>query len=228
MSHIFLPTTRDIQDVFAVTTARLGVQDGDVFDDGHRLFLRATWPETRDIVPGDSVRQGIAVRTFDKLLLVHPYVFRKVCSNGAIWAQSTDSFQVERVDFAASTERVEDVIESFQDAIAACHGGNSFPQALGEMRVAKSVQGDVDTLLNLMPTSAGSSMPGDIIAHILDRYAADADQSMFGLMNAVTSVARDTQDPELRWQLEELGGGVPAIVRPTPKPSDAAAESVLV
>jgi hypothetical protein len=41
---------------------------------------------------------------------------------------------------------------------------------------------------------------------------------MFGFMNAVTAVARDTRDPETRWRLEELGGAVP-LVRPTrPKP----------
>jgi hypothetical protein len=41
-------------------------------------------------------------------------------------------------------------------------------------------------------------------------------------MNAVTSVARDTRDPELRWRLEELGGGVPIAVRPrSPRPDEA-------
>ena len=31
-------------------------------------------------------------------------------------------------------------------------------------------------------------------------------------MNAVTSVARDTRDPELRWRLEEFGGGIPVAM----------------
>jgi hypothetical protein len=36
------------------------------------------------------------------------------------------------------------------------------------------------------------------------------DQSAFGVLNAVTSLARDTRDPETRWQLEELGGALPS------------------
>jgi transposase len=34
---------------------------------------------------------------------------------------------------------------------------------------------------------------------------------LFSLMNAVTSLARDERDPELRWRLEELGGAVPSL-----------------
>jgi hypothetical protein len=35
-------------------------------------------------------------------------------------------------------------------------------------------------------------------------------------MNAVTSYARDTQDPERRWNLEELGGGLLARLAAAP------------
>ena len=34
-------------------------------------------------------------------------------------------------------------------------------------------------------------------------------------MNAVTATARDTRDPDLRWRLEEFGGGIPALLKPT-------------
>ena len=49
---------------------------------------------------------------------------------------------------------------------------------------------------------------------ILGRFTTEGDTSRFGLMNAVTSVARDTRDPELRWSLEKLGGGIPAAILP--------------
>jgi hypothetical protein len=47
-------------------------------------------------------------------------------------------------------------------------------------------------------------------------------------MNAVTSVARDTQDPDLRWRLEELGGGLPVERCPTTDPDDVAAAAATV
>ena len=45
-------------------------------------------------------------------------------------------------------------------------------------------------------------------------FISGSDRNRFGLMNAVTSVARDTRDPDARWRLEELGGGIGARLRP--------------
>jgi len=53
----------------------------------------------------------------------------------------------------------------------------------------------------------------DAMSHlpmIYGRFAASDDRSAFGLMNAVTSVARDTEDPAIRWSLETIGGSMPA------------------
>src|SRR5438876_2266979 len=50
-----------------------------------------------------------------------------------------------------------------------------------------------------------------LLRTILARFFEGDDRSRFGLMNAVTSVARDTPDPDLRWRLEEFGGGIPAV-----------------
>jgi hypothetical protein len=52
--------------------------------------------------------------------------------------------------------------------------------------------------------------------------ALRADHTGFGLMNAVTSLARDTRDPDDRWRLEELGGGIGAAILPR-QPHDSPA-----
>ena len=57
-----------------------------------------------------------------------------------------------------------------------------------------------------------------VVMAIMRQYLGNRDQTGFGLMNAVTAVARDQRDPEVRWRLEELGGGVPALIR---APKDA-------
>ena len=56
------------------------------------------------------------------------------------------------------------------------------------------------------------------------QFMREKDRSPIGLMNAVTSLARDTRDPDLRWRLEEFGGGVLARLAPAPDQDDAAAE----
>ena len=62
-------------------------------------------------------------------------------------------------------------------------------------------------LLRVLP-----HVPPDVRARVLRtivrRFEAEDDGSTLGLVNAVTSVARDTPDPEMRWRLEELGGGM--------------------
>jgi hypothetical protein len=62
-----------------------------------------------------------------------------------------------------------------------------------------------------------------MVRDILRRYEQGQDRSRFGLMNAVTSAARDTRDPELRWGLEELGGGIPALRPPVRRTGGTAA-----
>jgi hypothetical protein len=49
---------------------------------------------------------------------------------------------------------------------------------------------------------------GDLMTRVLRRYGKEGDRSRFGLAQAITAVARDVQDPELKWDLEKLGGAV--------------------
>jgi hypothetical protein len=65
----------------------------------------------------------------------------------------------------------------------------------------------------LLARLRGTAASSEIITAVMDRFFAGPDQSRFGLVNAVTSVARDTRDPELRWQLEEFGGGIPVAAQ---------------
>jgi hypothetical protein len=49
---------------------------------------------------------------------------------------------------------------------------------------------------------------GDLMTRVLSQYRKEGDPSRFGLAQAITAVARDVQDPELKWDLEKLGGAV--------------------
>jgi hypothetical protein len=56
-----------------------------------------------------------------------------------------------------------------------------------------------------------SSAQGRELIEMLERFWRERDPSRCGLMNAVTSVARDTAEPRRRWELEELGGALVAL-----------------
>lgn len=58
------------------------------------------------------------------------------------------------------------------------------------------------------------AMSQRVMGEILEAFFRGSDQSRYGFMNAITSAARDRSDPDERWNLEELGGGVAANVFP--------------
>ena len=217
MTTTLLPTTRELRELLAEEARALGGTLPDVFDDGERLFARAVLPAAVEVRPRDRVRGGVAMRVVGEEVLVHPYTFRLVCSNGAMVAHALQARRVTRAEFYAPTEVVAAVGDAVRGAVRACASAEAFAGAAREMRSALEVQADI--MLHLLPML--SRLPQHVAAqalpHILGRFEGGRDRSAFGLMNAVTSVARDTRDPEARWRLEELGGAVPARLQPRPR-----------
>src|SRR5689334_17059289 len=111
------PTTQEIRETFAEEIALLGGEVHDAFDDGARLFLRGVVPIAADVRPGDAIRGGVALRTAGPDLLVHPYTFREVCTNGAIRAHALQTRRVARVESATFDWPVREVVADLRDAV---------------------------------------------------------------------------------------------------------------
>jgi hypothetical protein len=226
-------STREIAGVFAEEIQSLGGRVSDRFDDGgSRLFLRSILPPRQDVRRGDGLQGGVALLATDAEIRVHPYVFRQVCTNGAIRAHAV---QTVRLGVPTLAEQVEYCFDELRRAVRACAEPDVFAEGVDEMR--STLHAELDLLLTIVPLL--SRMPGGasnpVLAEIMSRAMADGRGSTrFAWMNAVTSVARDTRDPDLRWRLEALGGGVPAMrlvppARPKPRAATApAAERELV
>jgi hypothetical protein len=200
-------TTDEIATIFA---DEIGAQGGiitDKFDDGSRLFLRAVLRAEQEVMHRDRVQGGVALRATEDDVWVHPYVFRQVCSNGAIIARSTQSRHIEHADFSGTSEA--ELAGALREAIEDCCAPEAFENAAEAMR--SSVHSPVDMALTMAPML--SRMPATIRGHVLDsilrQFGRGSDRSRFAIMNVVTAVARDTPDPELRWRLEEIGGAIP-------------------
>lgn len=225
----YLPATHDIYETIVDEITSLGGVVPDVYDDGERLFARAVLPADTEVRPGDHVRAGVAVRVTGSEILVHPYTFRQVCSNGAIAAHALATRRLERTPSSGvfvSTYEATVLLADFRTAVQGCASREAFAITAGEMRSATKIEADM--ALNLL--SALAHIPGVMTTHwvseILDSFASAGDDSAFGLMNAVTSVARTIRDPETRWRIEELGGTVPARLQPQPKTAPTAAAVV--
>jgi hypothetical protein len=199
-----LPTTAEIKALFAEEIAAAGGVVSDTFDDGARLFTRSVLPGLREVAKGDRVQGGVALRATEAEVSVHPYVFRLVCKNGAIVAHAIQTRHLEGEDFVT----VEEFAGGVRAAVRDCCSPEAFTANAEQMRSAREMQADL--ALNLLPYLSRMSravMP-QIVRSIMERFTGELDRSRFALMNAVTSVARDTADPEIRWRLEELGGGI--------------------
>lgn len=225
----YLPSTSDISKAFADEITSLGGAVPDVYDDGVRLFARGVLPADAEVRPGDHIRGGVALRVDGPQVQVHPYTFRQVCTNGAIAAQALESRRLERieaVDVVGPTYDIGVVLTDLRLAVRVCAAPEAFTVTTRQMRSATEVEADL--ALNLLPVLAHmpDAMAQRWLPQILQRFSRDEDRSVFGLMNAVTSVARDVRDQNARWRLEELGGTIPA--RLVPKPKVTRPESVLV
>jgi len=224
MAYQGWPTTAEIGEVFAEEVADLGGTVTDRFDDGTRLLARSVLPGLREVGRGDGVQGGVAIRATGEEIRVHPYLFRQVCRNGAIMAQAIQTWQVARDDSGMVEEAP---LGALREAIRASGSEEAFSTSAEQMRSAREVQADLALSILPMLGRMPKEMANRFLESIMERFARERDSSGFGLMNAVTSVARDTRDPELRWRLEELGGGVPAaITRPGPTPRLSRAKRV--
>src|SRR5262249_43734073 len=148
--------------------------------------------------------------------------FRQVCSNGAIcyvWGMG----QGGRIDLLDQ----EEAAALIREAVRACCAEEGFMVVAEGMRSASRVRADLTVdlmplLLRLPVQDEAARLFGDI----MERFVQDADSSRFNLGNAVTSVARDTSDPQTRWRLEEFGGAI-LSGRPLPPGLDANRQNIV-
>jgi hypothetical protein len=202
-------TTGELATIFADEIAAQGGTVTDTFDDGARLFQRAVLPDEREVQHRDRVQGGVALRATEDDVWIHPYVFRQVCSNGAIIARATQTRHIERSEFVSYDDAQAELAGAVREAIQDCCSPEAFQNAADNMR--SSVHASVDMALNV--AALISRMPEDdrsrFFTRIFDQFLKSANHSRFDLMNAVTATARNLTDPEARWRLEELGGAIP-------------------
>jgi len=226
MNAMYLPAAPEIREAFEQEVLALGGTVPDVYAEGDLLFARAVLPAAADVRPGDRIHGGVAVRTHDTEILVHHYTFRVVCTNGAIAVSPCGSRVVERVDLAAPSVEINAALDAFRAAVRACADRGALDESVRAMRAAGTHPADVMMhmlpLLPHMPPGVRASL----LRTIVRRFESARDRSVFGLANAVTSVARDTSDPEIRWRLEELGGAMLARLPERPRPIAPALELI--
>jgi len=204
MSSISPLTIDDMRTIFREEIGALNGRVLSIRESGRRLYCRATLPLLGEVAPGDRVRGGVALRAAEPDALVCPYVLRILCVNGLIVRRSLEAHDLKGLAHLPTAA----ADWTLREAIRTSCAEEAFNLAVEEMRAARRRR--IERLIHAMDRHLRRDITGgaDLLPGVMDRFDEENDRSAFGLMNAVTALARDTADPELRWQLEALGGAI--------------------
>ena len=225
-THTYMPPVPEIATIFGEECGTLGATSVDCVQDADRLFGRAVLGSTQFVRIGDPISAGVALRVLGPEVQVHPYTLRQVCLNGAIAPQVIGTRRVERIATEAATVAAT-FTGAFEDelrqAIRAAADHLHLSQSLDHMRDLMEVDAQTAVAVLIQMTRIASLSP-DALLTILDQHATASDPSAYGLVNAVTSVARESDNPSQRWELERIGGELiaraPSFQRPMPRSAE--------
>src|SRR5262245_43897425 len=205
-------TTERMLAAFSQEICSRGGRVADTFHDGQRLFVRGILALEGEVKPRDRVQGGVALKGTETDVSVHPYVFRHVCQHGAIMAQSLGGERLENIDW----QEAEVAEHRIRELIADCACPEVFVGAAGQFRTAATTGFDSALAMLTMFSQHSTHPSARFLAQIMERFFRHEERTGFGLIQAVTSLARDTRDPQDRWELEELGGSLAAQGEPEP------------
>ncbi len=204
-------SVENIKAVYLEEIEGVGGEMANCFEDDSRLFIRSVLPRLREVAPRDIVQGGVALRVISQDITVCPYVFRQVCTNGAILAHVVDTQQVSQSAGLTVAENESMLRGAIQKSCA----DQVFAAVTDQLRLAG--QTPADLALSLLPHL--DKLPRELAQRVVDdvfnKWMKGPDRSQYGLMNTITALARDTADPQQRWTLEALGGeiGMPILSR---------------
>jgi hypothetical protein len=163
-------------------------------------YCRAVLPLQEEVQRRDVLHHGAALRMNARAVEVVPYVFRQVCSNGALWAHSAAAFSL-RIDDATTEAEIADFVASSTDTAASTA---TFRSCLEEVRTGLHTRTDMAiSTLSILKT-LGSEFEGVVLEMLLRGLPRDDRGTRYDAMNVVTAAAREVPDPELKWRMESL------------------------
>jgi hypothetical protein len=182
-----------------------------------RMYLKVVNPRiTTEIVKGDIVQSGLLISNSETGLgsvSVMPLVYRLVCSNGMIAAdsgkrkfhsgrtnESDDGFEIYRDETIAADDKA--FVMKLQDIVRATADSVQFERIVSAMRTGTTakITGDVPAVVELASKNYGIIEKES--QSILDFLIRGGDLSLYGLANAVTRQAQEVKSYDRSTELE--------------------------
>jgi len=169
---------------------------------------------TEEIREGDIIHGGLIIRNSEvgaSSFRVEPFLLRKVCSNGLIGKHSLKKIHLGRqtaeegeIEWSDETKRLEDKAfwAKVRDIIRNTFDRNIFLSWIEKMKEAAEteIEKPKEAIDNVVRYAGLTEEQKNILLmHFTEK-------TKYGLVNAITSLARDTKDIDERIRLEEIGG----------------------
>ncbi|GAB4405028.1 MAG: hypothetical protein OHK0039_05710 [Bacteroidia bacterium] len=196
----------------------------DVSIDNDRQLVCGLWQICSDIDPRDRLSGGMALVLAGQEAQLCPYVVRHVCTNGAafITADNSQTFGAEDIEpFRAALSAVPDQLAQQLSHVAMrFRRGQQVKLSPAQIdHVVRKLGAILHPSSQAAPFFRRQSARERLAVYrqrLLDEMQREASRwpdsrsdnspSLFDLVNAVTAIARDTDDPGQQWALECLGG----------------------
>lgn len=189
---------------FALQLTEAGGELGRSTTHSGRLYAYGKLAQFADVAGDELHVGGVALRATADEIWVHPYFLRKPRVNGAIVAQLLQAEPILPSEDAAP----ESVKFQIAEAVRLCSSEATFQAGIERIKLARDQTGFGPTHIMELFVHLNDQLASRVLRRILRRFADERDYSAYSLMNAVTSTAREADDPELRWQLETIGGEI--------------------
>jgi hypothetical protein len=164
-------------------------------------YCRAVLPLREEVQHRDVLQHGAALRMHATMLEVVPFVFREVCSNGAIWAHSGAAFSLPIDESSTEVKIARFVAESAGTATSA----DTFQSCLAEVRTGMTKRADLGLLMMSIfrsPRAGVEEFALDMVLSAMRQLPPES--TRYDAMNIVTAAAREVPDPEVKWHMESL------------------------
>lgn len=171
----------------------------------------------------DHVQRGVAIRATTEEVWVAPYFFRLICKNGAVLSQTLQARHIALSELSGRAEAEYAIGKAIRD----CCNDESFVKAADQLRAAHEQPIDEAALRASLSARIAPPVGTALLGLIRGQLIQQGARTRFVLINAVTAVARDLPNPDLRWRLEEFGGGLLVVEIPPPPTNNDGAEAVL-
>jgi hypothetical protein len=185
-----------------------------------RMLARAVLPKQFEVREGDVVHRGVAVKAERQSACVAP-LFWPNCRNGAILAHPTWE---QRFDMNAIWSRAE-ALRGFAAVVRGVGRSKAFAAAARALRRTTKTSVNQPFLPLLMRPCQRDNAFSGYMTKVWTMFYGSDDQTEYFAINAVSSVARDIIEPELKWEFEVAAG---EMILPSPRREPHDPQSVAI